>query len=106
MAQAANPPATAPQVPSPNLLANLRQELGRYPPFGQMDAAGIDYFLTHAQQRYLAPDELVVQPDDGEVQEIYFIRQGAITGIRGLAALSGMRPATCFRSAQPWRAVR
>lgn len=89
MAQPAKSPVPAPQVPSPSLLANLRQELGRYPPFGQMDAAAIDFFLTHARQRYFAPDEILVRPGDGEVREIFFIRQGAVAGVRGLAALSG-----------------
>ncbi|RYF43472.1 MAG: hypothetical protein EOO25_03160 [Comamonadaceae bacterium] len=89
MAQPVNPPATASQVPSPSLLVNLRQELGRYRPFGQIDAAAIDHFLTHARQRYFAPGEILVQPADGDVPEIFFIRQGAVAGVRGLAELSG-----------------
>ncbi len=79
----------APASPSPSLLANLRQELQRVPPFAQMDAASLDFFLTHSRQRYYAPGEALVAPADGPVTEIFFIRQGAVTGVRGLAELSG-----------------
>ena len=54
-----------------------------------MDAAGLDFFLTHCEQRYFAPGDVLVQPADGVVQQIFFIRQGAVTGVRGLADLSG-----------------
>ena len=54
-----------------------------------MDAAGLDFFLTHCEQRYFAPCDVLVQPSDGVVQQIFFIRQGAVTGVRGLADLSG-----------------
>lgn len=89
VAQPADSPAPAPEVPSPSLLANLRQELGRHAPFTQMEPAAIDFFLTHAHQRYFAPGEVLAQPDDGEVRRIFFIRQGAVAGVRGLAELSG-----------------
>jgi CBS domain-containing protein len=82
-------PATPALMPSPSLLANFRQDLARYPPFAQMDAAGIDFFLTHCEQRYYGPGEVLVQPADGVVREIFFIRQGAVSGVRGLADLSG-----------------
>lgn len=82
-------PAAAAQVPSPSLLANFRQELMRHPPFAQMDPPSIDFFLTHCEQRYFAPGDVLVQPSDGEVQQLYFIRQGSVTGVRGLADVSG-----------------
>lgn len=85
----ADPPAGVPEVPSPSLLANFRQSLGLHPPFAQMEAAAIDFFLTHARQLYFAPGEVLVQPSDGEVRRIFFIREGAVTGVRGLAQLSG-----------------
>lgn len=75
--------------PSHSLLANLRQELVRSPPFAQMDEAALDFFLVHSEQRYYAPGEVLVAPADGVVQEIYFIRQGAVTGVKGIAELSG-----------------
>lgn len=79
----------APASPSPSLLANLRQELVRHPPFAQMEAPDVDFFLTRAEQRYYAPDEVLVEPASGPVSEIFCIRQGAVTGLRGLAELSG-----------------
>ncbi|MDP1955486.1 MAG: DUF294 nucleotidyltransferase-like domain-containing protein [Polaromonas sp.] len=83
------PPLHADLSPSSSLLANLRLELMRYPPFAQMQASAVDYFLTHAQQNYFAPDELLLSPDSGTVKELFFIRQGAVIGERGLAELSG-----------------
>ncbi|MDF2463072.1 MAG: nucleotidyltransferase [Ramlibacter sp.] len=82
-------PAAAAQVPSPSLLANFRQELTRHPPFAQMEPSAIDFFLTHCEQRYFAPGEVLVQPSDGEVRQLFFIRQGSVTGVRGLADVSG-----------------
>ncbi len=75
--------------PSASLLGHLRQELAQHPPFAQMDAPSIDFFLTHAVERYYAPGETLAEPGGGPVQEIFFLRQGAVTGVRGLADLSG-----------------
>lgn len=77
------------QSPSASLLANFRQELARYTPFSQMTAADLDFFLTHSQQQYFAPGETLVEPASGPVQHLFFIRQGAVSGKRGLADLSG-----------------
>ncbi len=75
--------------PSSSLLANLRQELMRHPPFAQMQAGDVDYFLSHSRQNYFAPDEILLAPDSGLVKQLFFIRQGAVIGERGLAELSG-----------------
>ncbi|MDP3754557.1 DUF294 nucleotidyltransferase-like domain-containing protein [Polaromonas sp.] len=75
--------------PSSSLLANLRQELMRHPPFAQMQAGDVDFFLSHARQNYFAPEEILIEPDSGPVNELFFIRQGAVIGERGLAELSG-----------------
>ncbi|WP_395060072.1 DUF294 nucleotidyltransferase-like domain-containing protein [Polaromonas sp.] len=75
--------------PSSSLLANLRQELMRYPPFAQMLAGDVDFFLSHSRENYYAPGELLLTPDSGLVQNLIFIRQGAVIGERGLAELSG-----------------
>lgn len=75
--------------PSSSLLANLRQELMRHPPFAQMQAGDVDFFLSHARQNYFAPEEILIEPDSGPVKELFFIRQGAVIGERGLAELSG-----------------
>ncbi|WP_341910643.1 DUF294 nucleotidyltransferase-like domain-containing protein [Polaromonas sp. YR568] len=75
--------------PSSSLLANLRQELMRHPPFAQMQAGDVDFFLKHARQNYFAPEEILIEPESGPVTELFFIRQGAVIGERGLAELSG-----------------
>ncbi|MDO8371585.1 MAG: nucleotidyltransferase, partial [Polaromonas sp.] len=64
--------------PSSSLLANLRQELMRHPPFAQMQAGDVDFFLKHARQNYFAPEEILIEPDSGPVTELFFIRQGAV----------------------------
>jgi len=91
MTQATSASVTAmtAQMPSGSLLANLRQELARYTPFSQMDAADLDFFLGHAEQFYFAPGETLIEPASGEVIQLFFIRQGAVSGKRGLADLSG-----------------
>lgn len=76
-------------TPSASLVANLRTELVRHPPFSQMAAADVDEFIGHCRQRYYGPGEVVQQPSDGVVREIFFIRQGAVSGSKGVAELSG-----------------
>lgn len=82
--------ATPPDYsPAKSLLGNLRQELVQHPPFAQMAAGDIDFFVLHAKQHYFAPDELVLQPANGTVQDLFYIRQGSVTGTRGLAEQMG-----------------
>ncbi len=85
----ASAPAASAQMPSPSLLANFRRELERHAPFAQMEPAALDFFLTHCEQRYYAVGDVLVEPADGAVREIFFIRQGVVIGLRGLADLSG-----------------
>jgi CBS domain-containing protein len=75
--------------PPSSLLAALRPDLVRHPPFSQMTDEAVDFFLGHSQQRYYEPGETLLEPASGPVGEIFFIRQGAVTGVKGLAALSG-----------------
>lgn len=91
MTQAAafNPQRSHELSPSSSLLNNFRQELTQHPPFAQMAAVEVDYFLTHAQQLYFAPDEILMEPAMGVVPCLFYIRQGAVTGTRGLAEQMG-----------------
>lgn len=75
--------------PPASLLAALRPDLVRHPPFAQMPEGDADFFLARSEQRYYAPGETLVEPASGPVREIFFVRQGAVTGVRGLAGLSG-----------------
>ncbi|MFN7446551.1 MAG: DUF294 nucleotidyltransferase-like domain-containing protein [Curvibacter sp.] len=80
---------SAAQIPSGSLLGNLRQELARYTPFSQMVVGDLDFFLSHTEQLYFAPGEILVEPSHGEVKQLFFVRRGAVSGKRGLADLSG-----------------
>ena len=42
-----------------------------------------------AQQAYFAPDETVLAPESGVVEHLLYIRQGIVTGRRGLADQAG-----------------
>lgn len=77
------------QSPSGSLFNNFRQELKQHPPFAQMAAADVDYFLSHSQQYYFAPEVTLIDPGSGVVQQLFYIRQGAVTGTRGLAEQMG-----------------
>src|SRR3990167_8340290 len=81
--------AQAPLQPSHHLLANFRQDLRQHAPFAQMQDAEVDDFLSHCEQQYFAPGELVIGPESGTVQSLYYVRQGAVTGTRGLAEAGG-----------------
>ena len=76
-------------TPSPSLLANLRGELRRLAPFSQMTAAQVDRFITASTQAYYAPGETVLSPEAGPVRQLCLVRQGSITGRRGLAEAEG-----------------
>ena len=82
-------PTSSPLSPSVSLLSNFRQELARFTPFSSMAVADLDFFITHTVQQYFAPGEKMVDPSSGAVTQLFFIRQGAVTGKRGLADLSG-----------------
>ena len=75
--------------PSEGLLAALRTEMVRHPPFAQMAREDVDFFIARSQQRYYAPGEILVAPAAGVVSEIFFIRRGAVSGVRGHAELAG-----------------
>ncbi len=70
-------------------MANFRHEVTQHPPFAQMAAVDVDYFLSQSQQQYFAPDETLLEPGSGPVTHLLYIRQGAVTGSRGLAQHKG-----------------
>ena len=78
-------PAALPTSPSGNLVRNLRNELMRCIPFSQMQAAHVDALVAGAKQAYFAPDEVVLDPSSGPTRELLCIRQGSVTGRKGLA---------------------
>ncbi len=68
------PPAT----PSSSVMATLQAELARHPPFSQMTAEHTRRFIAAAAQTYHAPGETVLEPGDGPVQALCFVRRGAV----------------------------
>lgn len=70
---------------SQSLIAQLRAELTRHLPFARMEPAQVDAFVAAAEQQYYAPGEAVLGADDGVVQQLWYIRSGAVSGQKGLA---------------------
>lgn len=68
--------------PSSNLIAALRTELARWPPYAQMSPQDIDTLLHGAQEAYYAPGEVLVAPEHGPVRQVLLLRRGAVTGRR------------------------
>jgi CBS domain-containing protein len=66
--------------PAGNLALNLRAELQRFSPFRQMSAEHVDAFVMAARQTYYAPDETILQPGDGPVQRVCYVRRGSVAG--------------------------
>ncbi len=77
-------------TPSVPLLGHYRTMLRQWPPFMDMPAADIDWFLTHCEQRYLEPAEVLVRPDQGPVHTVYLIRQGTVRSEQGATGAAGV----------------
>lgn len=76
-------------TPATNLLDQIGAELSRHPPFAQMKPEHVRQFVAAAREAYYAPNEIVLEPAMGPVTELHLLRQGRITGRRGVAALAG-----------------
>ena len=85
----AGPPSAAgPLAPSSGLVVQLRREMQRFAPFSQMHPEHLDRLVAQSSQAYFAPGETVLQPEDGPPSHLYYLRQGAVTGRRGLAEMA------------------
>jgi CBS domain-containing protein len=73
-------------TPSSSMVANLRAELQRFAPFAQMETAHVDDLVARSSQCYFEPGELVLEPAQGVVTQLLFIRRGSISGRRSGAA--------------------
>ena len=76
--------------PSPSLIAHLRTELSRVPPFSQMSTEAIEFFIARSEQRYFAPEETLLSPQSGPVRELFFLRQGAVAASRNSDSLADL----------------
>jgi CBS domain-containing protein len=78
-----------PNRPAASLVAQLRSELMRHLPFSGMAPAHVERFITGSRQAYYAPGEVVLEPAGGPVTELLLLRQGSISGRKGLADAAG-----------------
>ena len=83
------PSLASDHTPASSLIAQLAQELRVHAPFAQMSLAHVQTLVAASQQRYFAPGEAVLKPQDGAVTELLVIRRGAITGSQGMAPVAG-----------------
>lgn len=74
--------------PSSQLRDHLSAELRRHAPFAQMPLEDVQRFLDAARETYYAPGETLLQPADGPVQRLFFVRRGTVSGRRGVADLT------------------
>jgi CBS domain-containing protein len=89
MARMTETSATPRTTPSSSLVSNLRTELMRSLPFSRMQAEHVDGFIASATQAYFAPGEVVLEPAQGPATAVLCIRQGSVTGRKGLAEATG-----------------
>ncbi|MFM7331476.1 MAG: DUF294 nucleotidyltransferase-like domain-containing protein [Brachymonas sp.] len=71
--------------PASSLISQLAAELMAHAPFAQMQAQHVQMLVASSVQRYYAPSEAVLSPQDGQVTELLIVRRGAITGSQGMA---------------------
>lgn len=84
---AASHPTPKAALASPALAVALRERLTRYLPFSQMRPEHVDRFLAAASEVYFAPGEIILQPETGIVDSLLFLRQGSVTGLRGVQSV-------------------
>ncbi len=70
-------------------LAALGAELARHAPFSVMSPAQVAQFIEAARPLQFRRGEVVLQPADGPVQTLLLMREGRITGRRGMADSAG-----------------
>jgi CBS domain-containing protein len=71
---------TSEHRPATSLVHNLCAELQRFAPFAQMAAEDVEAFVTLARETYFAPGETVLQPADGPVSHLLYLRRGNVAG--------------------------
>jgi CBS domain-containing protein len=58
----------------------LRDELARYVPFAQMDAAHVDAFVDASEALHYAAGSVLLSPQSGPVDHLYWLRSGVVLG--------------------------
>jgi CBS domain-containing protein len=73
----------------PASLAVLGAELARHAPFSTMSPAQVGQFIEASSPRRFQRGEVVLQPADGAVQALLYVREGSISGRHGMADSTG-----------------
>lgn len=71
--------------PSRSLVFNLQRQLSQVLPFSEMEQQHVEQFITSAREFYFEPDEVILEPASGPAEVLYFVRQGAVVGRKGIA---------------------
>lgn len=67
---------------SVSLISGLSDQLMKALPFSEMDIDDVNYFIESSVEQYYSPNEIIISPESGVPQYLYFIRQGIVTGDR------------------------
>lgn len=74
--------------PSGHMLDYVRQRLQKHAPFSEIPAHQLNVLLQGCAETYFSPNELIIQPEDGAPEFLYYVEKGAVVGRKGLADLS------------------
>ncbi|BET25986.1 CBS domain-containing protein [Limnobacter thiooxidans] len=83
------PEAVQPNTtPSGQMLDYIKQRLVKHAPFSEIPLKDLDCLLDGCAETYFAPNEVIVRPDDGPLEFLYYVEKGSAVGRKGLADLS------------------
>ena len=75
-------------TPSGQMLDYIKQRLIKHAPFSEIPLKDLDCLLDGCAETYFAPNEVIVRPDDGPPEFLYYVEKGSAVGRKGLADLS------------------
>ncbi len=74
--------------PSGQMLDYIKQRLIKHAPFSEIPSDVLDCLLEGCSETYFAPNELIVRPEDGPPQYLYYVIRGSAVGRKGLADIA------------------
>lgn len=80
--------STSSTSPSGQMLDYIKQRLIKHAPFSEIPLRDLDCLLEGCAETYFAPNEVIVRPEDGPPQFLYYVEKGSTVGRKGLADLS------------------
>ncbi|WP_288107921.1 hypothetical protein, partial [Limnobacter sp.] len=63
--------------PSGHMLDYVRQRLQKHAPFSEIPAHQLNVLLQGCAETYFSPNELIIQPEDGAPEFLYYVEKGA-----------------------------